>query len=575
MEGQKKPVVAILGVLLAVAVGVIIYLVASGGNKPVEPQPVDPTPTTVSVPNVVRLDQDDAKQLIINAGLTMGKVKSKYSNKVPEGHVISQDPAAKTSVEEGTAVDIVVSKGKKAPEKVTVPDLTGMTQEDAEKALANAKLVAVPGAPAYSDSVEPGKVCSQSVAAGTVLDEGSQVSFSISLGRETVVVPDVTGKNIDDARAALANAGLGVDTTTSYSDDVAKDVVISQSVAKDTKVVKGTVVSLEVSLGAKPKEKVTVPNIYTYTLDEAERALVSAGLKYRYTGDEDGTVVAMDPEAGTEVDQGSTVSFTLQHHITMVAVPNVSGLSGTDARAACDQVGLNLDYDTDDPDKAIDSTDPVAGTMVDVGSTVTAIYAPDPPDPPTPEPVSGAWEAYTGEKSKVSSDEKTVFSNAGADSAVPVAVVASQMVEGANYAFLGYDGSTWAIFNITVDPDGIATLQSKDAIDITNVSTTDASTNEYAGQWAASDAEAGKMSSKEAQNAFNTAADGWSGVSLTPIACLGTQIVDGTNYKILCAGSEVTPDAETQLYVVTVAADPSGDASFSDVSEFDLLAYIG
>ena len=55
-----------------------------------------------------------------------------------------------------------------------------------------------------------------------------------------------------------------------------------------------------------------MPNVYTYTLSEAEAALVSAGLLYNYTGNEDGTVVAMYPEQGTEVDVGTTVTVLLQ-----------------------------------------------------------------------------------------------------------------------------------------------------------------------------------------------------------------------------------------------------------------------
>lgn len=586
--GEKKPIVPILCALLAVAVGVIVFLVA-GNNKPADTN-------AVQVPDVVRLDKDDAEKLITNVGLKVGKVDQQNSDDVPEGHVISQDPAAKTSVDEGTEVNLVVSKGKAAPEQVTVPDLKGKTQEEAEKALSDAKLVAVPGNPAYSEDVDPGKVCTQSIAAGTKVDEGSQVIFSVSLGKETVTVPDVTGMSIDDARAALNKAGLGTDTTNSYSDKVDKDKVISQSVAKDTKVVKGTVVTLEVSLGAKPKAKVKVPNIYTYTLEDAKKTLESAGLKYRYTGDKDGTVVAVDPEVGTEVDPGTTVSFTLQNHVTVVAVPDMAGMSGTDARAACDQVGLTLDYDEDNPDKELSGSDPAAGTMVDVGSTVEATYAPD----PEPKPEPGAWQTSTDASSKVSSDEEAIFESATSQGAQPesdgsdgddqdaddqdsdsgdsssctaIAVVAKQVTSGTNYAFLGYKDSSWCIFNVSTDADGNASLTSSKTIDVANVNTTSDSAGPMAGGWNASDAEAGSISS-DAQSAFDTAASSYTGVSLKPIACLGSQVTNGENYKVLCVGAPTTQDSTEQLYVATIYADPNGGASFSDVSVFDLASYL-
>ncbi len=631
---NKKPIVPILAALLAVAVGVIVYLVASGGNSGKQ---IEPSTTTVSVPDVEWLEKADAEKILINAGFVVGDEEKENSDTVPKGQVISQDPAPRTQAESGSKVNLVISKGKAAPVMVTVPDLTGMTQEEAEKALKDAQLKAVPGKPAYSDSVDPGKVCEQSVKAGTQVQENSQVIFSISLGKETVKVPDVTGMTLDDARAALNKVGLGTDTTTSYSDKVDKDKIISQSVAKDTQVVKGTVVTLEVSLGQKPKEKVTVPDIYTYTLAEAKKALESAGLTYRYTGDPHGTVVAVDPEPGTEVDQGSKVSFTLQHHVSLVAVPDVSGMtgaeaaaeckqssleldydtdnpdkelsgtdpaagtmvdvgttveavyapdtvevpdvagmSGTDASAACDQVGLVLDYDTDNPDKELSGTDPAAGTEVDLGSTVTATYDPD----PEPTPQAGGWQANTQADSRVTDDEAAIFDGAisasddasGDDS--PVAVLATQVVSGTNYAFLGYEDSEWCLFNIYVDLDGNQSLTSLNKIDLANIQTTDKAAQQGMGSWTVSDAEAGTLSPDEVQNAFDDAVSEYTGVSLKPIAYLGSQVVAGTNYKVLCAGAPVTPNAVEQLYVATIYVDTDGNASFSDVSTFDLTSYL-
>lgn len=571
MDKKKAPVV-VLSALLVVALGVIVFLMASNKKEPDSAQ-------MVTVPDVVKVEQHDAEKLIVSTGLTVGKVDQANSDDIASGHVISQDPTAGTKVDENTSVNIVVSMGKAKPGKTTVPDLTGKSQEEAEKTLKDAKLVAVPGNPVYSDAVDPGKVCTQSVAAGTQVDEGSQVVFSTSLGKETVVVPDVTGKTIDDARDTLNKAGLGTDTTSAYSDKVAKDSVISQSVPKDTKVVKGTVITLQVSLGAKPTTKVKVPNIYTYTLEDAKKALESAGLKYRYSGDNDGTVVNVDPEPGTEVDQGSTVTFTLQHHASLVAVPDVAGMSGTDAAAALDQVGLVLDYDKDQPDRTLSSTDPVAGTMVDIESTVKAVYE----DEPTPEP--GAWETNTNAASRVSKDEKTIFNQAVTSlsaesddssnrSNVPVAVIATQVTSGTNYAFLGYSDGAWTVFNISTDADGNVKLAGTKTISVADVKTTDQSQSGTVGGWNASDAEAGTLSPKEVADAFSAAASNYTGVALKPIALFGQQVTSGVTYKILCAGTPSTKDGQKQLYVVTLQNDASGTSSFSDVSLLDLASYL-
>ena len=336
----------------------------------------------LKVPNLVFLDEDDAKQAINNAGFVLGDETYEFDETAPSGTVIKQQPAAMKMAKRGTSINIVVSKGKEAAGQVTMPDLIGKTQEEAEKLLIDAKLVPVPGNPVNSDTVTPGLVCQQSVQAGKQVTEGSQVSFNVSLGKAMTKVPNVTGKSADEARAMLKDAKLGVDVTTTYDDTVAKDIVISQSIEADVSVAEGTTVKLSISLGQKPVEKVAVPDIMTHNLDEAIQALESAGLKYTYSGDPTGTVSAVNPAVGTEVNVGSTVNFTLQHVATLIAVPDVAGMNGVDARAAFDLVGLTLDYDVRQPERILSGTNPAAGTLVDPSTIVEATY-----DDPVPETV--------------------------------------------------------------------------------------------------------------------------------------------------------------------------------------------
>lgn len=302
---EKKPIVPILVGLLVVAIGVIVFLVTSQG-KPAEQVPAK----QVEVPDITFMKRADAEAELAKVGLKVGKVTEQ--EEIFGGFVLSSDPESGKSVDVGSYVNIVVSKGEDIDEPVAVPDLTGMTVEEAEEALMKLWIIPQPGEPTYSDAVEAGKVCAQSVAPGTKIAKIETVTYSVSLGKEQVVVPDVTGKSVAEARDAINGAGLSCDTVTAYSDTVAKDVVISQNIAKDQKVNKGTTLTIEVSLGKKPAAKVVIPNIVTYSLADAKKALDSAGLKYTYTGDEDGTVTAVRPVAGTQVDQGSTVEFELE-----------------------------------------------------------------------------------------------------------------------------------------------------------------------------------------------------------------------------------------------------------------------
>lgn len=300
-QNKKSRAIPILVALLVVAAGVIVYLLVVNAKKQVE------------VPNLNLQLRQDAEKMLVEADLKLGEVTEKSNGELRVGDVVwQQEPAAGTMVDEGSKVDVMVSTGPKITDPVTMPDLTGMTPEDAEQALFDLFILPQPGDQVYSDSVEPGKVCMQSVAAGSQIMPLETVTYSTSLGREKVSVPDVTGKSAEDARAVLKDAGLSYDTTETYSDSVDKGIVISQDTEGGKEVDKGTTVEFEVSLGERPKAEVIVPNILTYGLDDAQRTLESAGLSCEWSGDENGTVTSMKPRPGDQVEQGTKVSIKLK-----------------------------------------------------------------------------------------------------------------------------------------------------------------------------------------------------------------------------------------------------------------------
>ena len=108
----------------------------------------------------------------------------------------------------------------------------------------------------YSDTVEAGKVISQSVDPNSEVDKGTTVSYVVSLGPETkyVTVPGLGGYTEEQARQRLTNAGLNVGTVdTAYSSTVSKGYVISQTASAGSSVEEGTSVGFTVSLGPEPQ----------------------------------------------------------------------------------------------------------------------------------------------------------------------------------------------------------------------------------------------------------------------------------------------------------------------------------
>ena len=345
--------------------------------------------TMYTVPNVVSLTQADAKKAINASGLQVGKVTKEASETVPLGCVISQDPEGFSKAKPNSKVNLVVSTGKAEAADVVVPDLKGKSQDDAEKALSDVGLVGVASNPEETDEVDPGLVFKQSVEAGTTVKEGTKVAFTVAVAPSQATVPGVIGMTKDDARNAIVNAKLGFDSTTAYSDSVAEGVVISQSVVAGTQVKQGTTVSITVSLGAKPQEDVTVPDVSTYSWSDAEYALHSAGLAARYTGDAGGVVVSQDVAAGTKVAPNTLVTVTLATPVEYVDVPDLYGMSVTAAESATDKLGLGLDASSWDG-TVIDQW-PAAGTSVEVGTTVSVTVKSH--EEEIAEAFMGSWQA--------------------------------------------------------------------------------------------------------------------------------------------------------------------------------------
>lgn len=177
---------------------------------------------------------------------------------------------------------------------------------------------------------------------------------------------------------------------------------------------------------------------------------------------------------------------------------------------------------------------------------------------------------------------KAIGAQAGMDYE-PIAVLATQVVAGKNIAYLckgtlETDNPTteWVIVVVYNDLQGEASISSVATIDLADVKTTeDAANGEAVGAWEIQEATSGVAMTAEAAQAFSKAAENYDGVEINPLALLGTQVVSGTNYLILGTGHAVVQNPVTSLYVATVYEDLQGNCEFTDVSQFDLLAYIG
>ncbi len=203
-------------------------------------------PPEVQMPNVVGVEKEEAKRQIEDAGLKFVIDKEEYNKDVEKDHIISQDPSYMekfNNVKKGSEVKVVVSLGT---EKTTVPDVKGLTEEEAIKKIEEAKLKAEV-IEESSTKVEKGKVISQETEAETEVDAGDTVKIHVSTGVEQVTVPDVLGKTKAEATSALQAAGLKVSATTAEDSSKENGKVIKQSIEQGSTVDKGTTVTITVN----------------------------------------------------------------------------------------------------------------------------------------------------------------------------------------------------------------------------------------------------------------------------------------------------------------------------------------
>jgi beta-lactam-binding protein with PASTA domain len=184
---------------------------------------------------------EEAVDLLNERGLRARRVEV-FSQK-PVGQVTGQEPKPGETVDEGTQIEVRVSKGV---QEIEVPDVLSQSESSARAELQDAGFeVTVAQAP--SDTVPAGLVSAQSPGPGTLATKGSTVAVTISTGPELVTVPDVVGQDEDTGRAMLLDDGFRVRTVFQDTTDPNEDtIVLDQDPAGNSQVSPGTRVTIVV-----------------------------------------------------------------------------------------------------------------------------------------------------------------------------------------------------------------------------------------------------------------------------------------------------------------------------------------
>lgn len=300
---------------IALVVVVVLALVGAGIAAWYGPGPGG----NVRIPAVAGKTVQQVRQSLESTGLrAAAATTSRPDLSVEAGLVTATQPPTDREVRKGTAVRIVVSSG---PRMIALPAIVGQSVSTAQAALDDDFRLQDPryefsaDVPADTVIAATGRDGSGAVDLTTVerYPERGPVTLTVSLG----AVPDVTGKTVDDARAALAAVGLELGAQTQqYSEDVPTGQVMSATVTDDP-AEKGSAVDVVVSQGPAP---IALPDVSGDTVDEARARLEALGLEVTYPDctnilcgfydwESKLPVRSTDPAPGTTVHKGDTVTL--------------------------------------------------------------------------------------------------------------------------------------------------------------------------------------------------------------------------------------------------------------------------
>ncbi|HYN73653.1 MAG TPA: Stk1 family PASTA domain-containing Ser/Thr kinase, partial [Nakamurella sp.] len=267
---------------------------------------------------------------------------------------------------------------------VSVPDLSGMTQEEATAKLRDSRLTLGTINPTESSDADKDKVVNQRPSSQTQVAQDSPVNLEIGKGVSLVSVPNVVSYTPDAAKKALNDANLQYQEVPQSSSDADKGKALAQDPAAQAQVVPGSTVKVTIGTGL---ETVQVPDgIVGQSLDQATAALGAAKLQV-VSQEADGTepanqVTGMDPAPGTRVQEGTPITLTVSNNSLMV-MPNLQNSTPDQAVGILQNNGWAGDADslskstkgTNNPGLvgAILSQSPAQGTVVPKAGTAVKV----------------------------------------------------------------------------------------------------------------------------------------------------------------------------------------------------------
>ncbi len=263
----------------------------------------------VTVPPVENIEYSQASQILGYLGLGLSNSGEEFSNMLPEGIIIDQDPEPGAEISASTEIKAIVSKG---PENIDVdtPNTIGLELGEAKAIIEDSGLRIGEIKEENSDIFKKNTVTSQSLTPYKKVPLSSKINLTVSLGKEIITIPNIIGADYLFAKSHLRSLGLKIITGKKHDTSYLPGTVVETYPPPGTEIDTGSTINVYIST---TQEMLTVPNLMQASLEEAVNTLSSLGISYEIREVEasysvqKGLILGQFPEAGKYILSGSQV----------------------------------------------------------------------------------------------------------------------------------------------------------------------------------------------------------------------------------------------------------------------------
>lgn len=254
----------------------------------------------------------------------------------------------------GVIGNVGVLSGNQTMGYQTIPDLTGMNYSDASDILEDMGVSMRQAAYSYSDTMAENLIVTQSITEGTRVEEGQQMEVIVSLGKERIVIGDITGFQLISVQDKLESFYY---TTSEIESELAVGTIVTiqdeqgNAIDTDSEIGVGNTLQIVISSGSSYDEttKTSVPDLTGKAFGEARELIKTNSLyiqKTEFASSETvpkGSVISQNVEAGTDADAGTVISVVISSgKAPTVIIPNVLNMTEEDAKKAIEELNLSV-----------------------------------------------------------------------------------------------------------------------------------------------------------------------------------------------------------------------------------------